>query len=356
MSAEAPRTWTDRTGTAPCAATHTPALTYRETQRLEIRTMLPMSQHLDVIVTAGDRHASRPVLGDNKAFLPLAGVPVINYVLSAIEQARCTARIFVVGDTARLRAALAVPNTPVRGMRPLYLLEQSHTLYENAWTAFLHTLPDYTPGTDWRIYMDTPAVDKAVRVMPGDIPLATPAEIDAFVDGCDLARYDYCLGLSTEAVLQAYYPQDGRPGIQMAYFTLRDLRVRQNNLHLVKPLRLGNRHYIQKMYNFRYQREWRNIMRMIWELCTTQHESLRVAYYYLCLHLARLLTMLGWQHFRLFRPFFLELPVVASVFSQLLQTRFTVVLTPYGGCTLDIDNAEHYAAVCANFERWRAHL
>ena len=249
--------------------------------------MLPMSQNLDVIVTAGDRHASRPVLGDNKAFLPLAGVPVINYVLSAIEQARCTARIFVVGDTARLRAALAVPNTPVRGTRPLYLLEQGNTLYENVWNAFLHTLPDYTPGTDWRIYMDTPAVDKAVLVMPGDIPLVTPAEIDAFVDGCDLARYDYCLGLCTEAVLQAYYPQDGRPGIQMAYFTLRDLRARQNNLHLVKPLRFGNRHYVQKMYNFRYQREWRNIVRVIWELCTTQNGSLRVAYSYLCLHIAR---------------------------------------------------------------------
>ena len=319
--------------------------------------MLPMSQNLDVIVTAGDRHASRPVLGDNKAFLPVAGVPVINYVLSAIEQARCTARIFVVGDTARLRAALAVPNTPVRGTRPLYLLEQGNTLYENAWSAFLHTLPDYTPGTDWRMYMDTPAVDKAILVMPGDMPLATPAEIDAFVDGCDLARYDYCLGLSSESALQAYYPQDGHPGIQMAYFTLRDLCVRQNNLHLVKPLRLGNRHYIQKMYNFRYQREWRNIVRVIWELCMmTQHGSMRVAYYYLCLHMARLLTMLGWQHYRLFRPFFLEMPVAASVFSQFLRTRFTVVLTPYGGCALDIDNAEHYAAICANFERWQAHL
>jgi hypothetical protein len=52
---------------------------------------------------------------------------------------------------------------------------------------------------------------------------------------------------------------------------------------------------------------------------------------------------------------FLEMPVVASIFSQLLQTRFTVVLTPYGGCALDIDNAEHYAAICTNFEPWRAH-
>src|SRR5205809_4972874 len=98
----------------------------REKQRVEVMTRPPMSQHLDVIVTAGDRHASRPVLGDNKAFLPLAGVPVINYVLSAIEQARCTSRIFVVGGTARLGAALAAPITPVRGTRPLYLLDQGH--------------------------------------------------------------------------------------------------------------------------------------------------------------------------------------------------------------------------------------
>src|SRR5215467_8118596 len=157
-----------------------PASTEREKQRVEVMTRPPMSQNLDVIVTAGDRDASRPVLGDNKAFLPLAGVPIINYVLSAIEQARCTARIFVVGDTDRLAAALAIPHAPWRSTRPLYLLEQGNTLYENVWNAFLHTLPDYTPGTDWRMYMGTPAVDKAILVIPGDVPLATPAEIDAF--------------------------------------------------------------------------------------------------------------------------------------------------------------------------------
>ncbi len=318
-------------------------------------TMLPMSQTLDVVVTAGDRHASRPVLGDNKAFLPLNGVPLINYVISAVEQARCTKRIFVVGDTARLAAALAVPHTPVRGLRPVHLLEQGQTLYENAWSAFLHTLPDYTPGMDWRLYLDTPAVDKAILIMPGDIPLATPEEIDAFIDSCDLAHYDYFLGFSTEAVLRAYYPDGTRPGIKMAYFTMRDLRVRQNNLHLVKPLRFGNRDYIQKVYNFRYQREWRNILRVITELYTTQNGSLRVAGYYLCLHLARCLTVLGLQHLRVLRPLFLEMPVVASVLSQLLQTRFTAVVTPYGGCALDVDNADHYAAICANFTSWLAH-
>lgn len=317
--------------------------------------MPPTTTSLDVIITAGDRAASRPVLGDNKAFLPLQGIPLLNYVVSAVERAQCTGRIFVVGDTARLAAALAVPNTPVRGLRPLRLLEQGNTLYENAWNAFLTTLPDYTPGTDWRRYLETPAIDKAVLVIPGDVPLATPEEIDAFVEGCDLTHYDYCLGMSSEAVLRPYYPQADRPGIKMAYFTMRDLRARQNNLHLVKPLRLGHRDYIQKVYEFRYQREWRNIVRVIWELCTTQNGSLRVATYYLFLHAARLLTTLGLQHLRLLRPLFLELPVVASVLSQLLHTRFTVVLTPYGGCALDVDKAEHYAAICANFPAWIAH-
>ena len=109
--------------------------------------------------------------------------------------------------------------TPFRSTCPLILLEQGETLYDNVWTAFLHTLPDYTPGADWHPYTETAAVDKTVLVMPGDIPLATPFEIDEFVDGCDLAMYDYCLGLTSAATLRAYYPQQHRSGIEMAYFT-----------------------------------------------------------------------------------------------------------------------------------------
>jgi len=33
----------------------------------------------------------------------------------------------------------------------------------------------------------------------------------------------------------------------------------------------------------------------------------------------------------------------------------TLVPTYYGGCTLDVDNAEHYEAICANFTYWLAH-
>jgi molybdopterin-guanine dinucleotide biosynthesis protein A len=310
---------------------------------------------MDVVITAGDRIASRPVLGSNKAFLPIAGIPVIHYVLSAVERTRCASRIFVVGNKARLEQLLRIPHSPFRGLCPLQLIEQGDTLYDNVWTAFLHSLPEYTPGTDWRRYLDTDAVDKAVLVMPGDIPLATPAEIDEFVEACDLLLYDYCLGLTAEQTLRAYYPQDGRPGIRMAYFTTRDRLVRHNNLHLVKPLRFGNRHYIPKIYEMRYQREWRNIIRVCWNLWRARDISPRIFWAFLSLHLAGGITRLGWQHVPLFRPFCLDLSLLASLASQLLRTRFTTVTTHYGGCALDIDNAEHYEAISTNFERWIAH-
>ncbi len=309
---------------------------------------------LDVIVTAGDRDASRPVLKTNKVFLPIAGVPVINYVLSAVERTRAAARIFVVGDTARLEEALSVAHNPFQGRCPITLIEQSNSLYDNVWKAFLHTLPGYEPGMDWRLYAES-AADKAVLVMPGDIPLATPTEIDAFVDHCDLTRYDYCLGLTPESALEPYAPQADRLGIRMAHFHLRDTKVRQNNLHLVKPFRIANRHYIQRVYNNRYQKRPLDILKLLWQIIILPNVSFRFLCAFVGLHIAQVVNRLGWGASPLFRPLSPDLSMLASHFSQALQTRVTMVPTYYGGCTLDVDNAEHYEAICANFTRWLAH-
>jgi GTP:adenosylcobinamide-phosphate guanylyltransferase len=311
-------------------------------------------RQFDVIVTAGDRGTSRPVFQKNKVFLTIEDIPVINYVLSAVERTRCAARIVVVGDKVRLEDALAVPHNPFQGLCPILLIEQGNTLYDNVWNGFLHTLPGYTPGADWRPYQAT-AEDKAVLVISGDIPLATPAEIDAFVESCDLTRYDYFLGLTAEPDLRPYYPQDGHLGIRMAYFGLREMQVRQNNLHLVKPFRIGNRHYIQRIYDARYQKEWRNIFNICWQLALCGGIASRVLWAFLCLHAARTITRFGWQSARPLQPFFLDLSRVASLVSQLLRTRFSTAFTHYGGCTLDVDNEEHYEAICANFNRWREH-
>ena len=169
-----------------------------------------------------------------------------------------------------------------------------------------------------------------------------------------LSRFDYFFGRYL-GIKTAPFIAPEPDWIRMSYFTLRNLRFRQNNLHLVRPFRLGNRFLIEKMYEYRYQKEWHNIAKLCWELFGKQRSSWQYIGAFLRLHAARLVTRYGMAHFRPAQQFFLELPVVCDLMSQLLDTRFAIVNTPYGGCTLDIDNAEHYAAICANFTAWLSH-
>ena len=80
---------------------------------------------------------------------------------------------------------------------------------------------------------------------------------------------------------------------------------------------------------------------------------MRMVWAYLCLHSANLSVRYNLRPVAAFRPFHLDKNLIASLMSQLLRTRFTMVETHYGGCTLDVDNTDHYDAICANFERWQ---
>jgi hypothetical protein len=89
---------------------------------------------------------------------------------------------------------------------------------------------------------------------------------------------DYALGLVTEHELEAFYPKDGAPGITMAYFNLREGRFRQSNLHLVKPAKLGKRHYIEDMYEHRYQRQLGQALGLAWRILSDRGGGIRVLF------------------------------------------------------------------------------
>ena len=60
----------------------------------------------------------------------------------------------------------------------------------------------------------------------------------------------------------------------MAYFNLREGRFRQSNLHLIRPGRIGNRHYIEEMYEHRHQREFGSVAAMAWRLLRSERGGL----------------------------------------------------------------------------------
>ena len=51
----------------------------------------------------------------------------------------------------------------------------------------------------------------------------------------------------------------------MAYFYVKGKKYRQNNLHLIKPLKIKNRHSIQRLYDYRYQKQFIYILKLLLE-------------------------------------------------------------------------------------------
>ena len=102
--------------------------------------------------------------------------------------------------------------------------------------------------------------DRAVLIVPCDAPMMTSQEVGYFISHANMENYDHVLGMVSREKLKYFYPQERKQGIKMAYLHLKEDSFRINNLHLVKPLRIENREYIQKMYQYRYQRNFKNLV------------------------------------------------------------------------------------------------
>ena len=85
--------------------------------------------------------------------------------------------------------------------------------------------------------------------------------MEHFIAHCDLERHDYILGLTPEKSMPYFYPKGhNRPGIKMAYLHMREKNYRINNLHMVRPARVEHRIHINKMYEYRYQKQVLNMI------------------------------------------------------------------------------------------------
>lgn len=287
------------------------------------------------------------MLGVLKGLLDLAGAPVFTHVLASLERSACVERIYLVGPEERLAEALRGPKVPFEGRKPLTILPQWENLYLNIWNTFQRVIQDQE-----RIDPSVTPEDLAVLIVPCDIPLLVPEEVEEFVQNSDMERFDYVVGISSAQTLSRYYPQKHRRGIRLMCFHVREGSFRQNNLHLVRPLRLGNRAYIQKIYDYRLQREWGSVMRLLWEIFRAEEATVTTATWYLMLHLAALLH--GIPKVPLYRlpAWCLPKERLERSVSRLLKTRFSTVETHFGGAAMDIDTPEHYGVIQENFEIW----
>ena len=311
----------------------------------------------DAIVMAGDSGSYRSVYGTHKALLEVAGQPVLSYVISALQLCRYVSRIFVVGPREKIAAALERAGKSSAGPKEIVLVDQGDTVLENAWNTFLHTIP--RSGPDGSLLSDQVLraryEDKVVLFMGSDMPLVTHDELDEFVEGCDLERYDFLLGTTPKEALKPYEPQEGMSGIRFAHFCFKDSRERQNNLHMVRFFRVINREYGQLMYHFRYQKQWLNILGLMWRILRMPEVRPGMILRLFFLHAARMADQKGWKRLlKLLRRFLAKSRLERDI-SALLKTRFATVVTSLGGAALDVDNEEDFEIIRLNFHRWRSY-
>lgn len=305
----------------------------------------------DALLVAGEGKNSYKVYDRHKAFLQIEGKCVISYVIEALQGADSVRNITIIGPREEILKHMEKDGINSAGPKPIQVLEQKRNLYENVWTGFLNTLPEGVPENELE---NSPYRDRAVLVVPCDSPLITPHEIDYFVQHCDPENYDQILGLTPEESLQPFYPEPGKPGVKMAYLHLREHRYRINNLHLVKPIRIGNRHYVRQMYHYRYQRNFKNVILFGWKIIGKDKKN-RYRYY-----IGLLLGLFfSWLHLKPLVKWsrsWVPKQGLEECISNIMDTRFMGLESPLPGAALDIDNARDYEAIKLRFKEWRDYL
>ena len=303
----------------------------------------------DVILVAGEGESSYKVYHQHKAFLKINGKCIINYVVEALQQVESIKDIYVVGSKNKLELTLNEEAVDCHHPKTIHLVEQQANLYENIFYTFLKTIPEGE---------DTPIADleksqyrnRAVLIVPCDSPFLTPHEVEYFISHSDIDNYDHILGLTPEEALERFYPRENLPGIKMAYLHLREKNYRINNLHLVKPLRIANREYIQQMYQYRYQRNFKKILMFGRSLLG----KIKLKYYrcYIGLQLCQFFSSIGWTAPVNYFKTWTTNQDMEQCISNLLDTRFKGLEVPYPGAALDIDRDSDYEAIRSRYDEW----
>ena len=304
------------------------------------------------IVTSGDLRAAKAVRGKSKPYLELAGRPLVAHVVASLQQVPEVSEVWVVGNAERLEEALSDPSLQAELTKPLHIVPQFRNLFENGWQTFRRMLPGAgSEGRDPR----GAEIDQPALFLSADIPFATPLELGAFVRQALDAGCDYGLGLVTHEALDSFLPAHrGGAGIRMAYFNLREGRYRQSNLHLIRPARIRNRHYIEEMYEHRYQKEFGSILGLAWTLLWSESGGLVVLFYYALMHAAGAADRRGLRGLADLLRRYIPIARVERGCAALIGGSFRFIVTHAGGCAADIDNEADYESSLERFEEWKS--
>lgn len=131
--------------------------------------------------------------GRPKGLLPIAGRPMLAYIVDALAGSRYIRSIIVVGLPEEARPAL---------LAPVIHLPPQGDLFSNA-EAGIHYAATLIPNLT------------GILVSSADIPLITAAMVDRFIEKCLLTDHDVYYGLIERSVMEGRFPASRRSYVHL---------------------------------------------------------------------------------------------------------------------------------------------
>jgi GTP:adenosylcobinamide-phosphate guanylyltransferase len=314
-------------------------------QSTEITTPYADYAPLDAIVLAGtDTNPRRLLKGENKAFLEIGGQALVLRVVNALLQASTIGQVFVVGPSERLRQVLS-------GMPgQVTIVEQAGKMVGNAWQAI------YASEARYRAIHGRDDPQRPLLFISSDLPLISSTSVDDFVqrsaieDSRQEMKFSMLAGVAEEASLSRFYPVDGQAGIKRPYVHLADCRVRLANIYVGRPRTLLHQEFLQTGFDHRKAEKWKNVLGLTWHFLG-QSGGWQAAWITLRLQATLMAARgKGTLYARMRRGNLTER--IERACSTVLGGRVRMVITPYGGLSLDADNEEDFEILSRRFADW----
>jgi hypothetical protein len=230
------------------------------------------------------------------------------------------------------------------------IVEQSGDMLTNAWAAI------HASEARFRERTGTDDPDRPLLFVSADLPLVSAEAIEDFVARC--AREDrlsgtgYAMltGVAEESSLQPFYPAPGKSGIHRPYVHFSDCRIRLANIYVGRPRQLTNNEFLQTGFTHRKAEKVKNVIFLAWKFLS-QRGGLRAAWITLRLQLTLMASKKkGWLYRKL-RAGNRTRDAEQSC-GDVLGGPVRIVVTPYGGLSLDVDNEDDYRVLDQRFEEW----
>jgi len=165
------------------------------------------------VVTAGWNPGKEDPLaeythGGPKALVPIAGKPMITYVVNALAGSRYIRHIVIVALD---------PSSEVQFPVPVEYVPDAGDLLSNAEAGLQYAL-DHYPDLD------------AMLLSGSDVPMITPAIVDAFVEECLRTDHDLYYSIIERSVMETRFPESRR-----SYVHLREGDFAGGDIILIRP-------------------------------------------------------------------------------------------------------------------------